>query len=389
MWTAGNFAGYKIGSVITTVDSLMAKVKTTDTVSVTYDEAKNCTPVSPVANGIPQYDHHGCITGYVVKNSSDGKMIKDTYVQYEGHTFMIPAGATESYDANYNFIGYELENGEVITANEMMVAAAQDVHTYYDKKVTTVGKTAGKMAETVSEDETYYHYNNMYFKIPANAVITYGASGAFMGYSLAGQQVMMSQMTGLDQASFTALHIGKYEGVQAAMTSMKKNGVGIAAGKIAANVGIKKAVVGIKSGKAAEVTSEKDTYVKYGDHVYQVPQGAVEQYDVNNNFTGYTMANGDSISATEMQSAAQQTGGYYDETMTSVGMNAGQAGVIAGQEAAKVSMEDTYVHYGGHVFQVPAGAIEMYNNENVFTGYTLTSGQTITIDQMMQAAQYS
>jgi hypothetical protein len=102
----------------------MAKVNTTDTVSVTYDEAKNCTPVSPVANGIPQYDHHGCITGYVVKNSSDGKMIKDTYVQYEGHTFMIPAGATESYDANYNFIGYELENGEVITANEMMVAAA-------------------------------------------------------------------------------------------------------------------------------------------------------------------------------------------------------------------------------------------------------------------------
>lgn len=245
------------------------------------------------------------------------------------------------------------------------------------------------MAETVSEDETYYHYNNMYFKIPANAIITYGASGDFMGYSLAGQQVMMSQMTGLDQASFTALHIGKYEGVQAAMTSMKKNGVGIAAGKIAANVGIKKAVVGIKNGKAAEVTSEKDTYVKYGDHVYQVPQGAVEQYDVNNNFTGYTMANGDSISATEMQSAAQQTGGYYDETMTSVGMNAGQAGVIAGQEAAKVSMEDTYVHYGGHVFQVPAGAIEMYNNENVFTGYTLTSGQTITIDQMMQAAQYS
>jgi hypothetical protein len=37
-----------------------------------YNIAKNCTPVSPVADGIPQYNHAGCITGYVVKNSSTG-----------------------------------------------------------------------------------------------------------------------------------------------------------------------------------------------------------------------------------------------------------------------------------------------------------------------------
>jgi len=53
--------------------------------------------------------------------------------------------------------------------------------------------------------------------------------------------------------------------------------------------------------------------------------------------------------------------------MTNVGVNAGQA-------AAATSIEDSYAHYGGHVFQVPAGAIEQYNNENVFTGYTLPSG---------------
>tara|TARA_B110001450_G_scaffold191492_1_gene179664 strand:+ start:99 stop:794 length:696 start_codon:yes stop_codon:yes gene_type:complete len=94
-----------------------------------------------------------------------------------------------------------------------------------------------------------------------------------------------------------------------------------------------------------------------------------------------------------MMSAAQQTGGYYDEEIGKVGMNAGQAagniGMKAGAAAAATSMEDSYVHYGGHVFQVPAGAVEQYNAENVFTGYTLTSGQNISIDQMMKAAQYS
>jgi len=60
--------------------------------------------------------------------------------------------------------------------------------------------------------------------------------------------------------------------------------------------------------------------------------------------------------------------------MTTVGMNAGKIGVKEGMNAAEVSMDDTYAHYGGHIFQVPAGAIESYNNENVFTGYTLASG---------------
>jgi hypothetical protein len=32
--------------------------------------SSNCNPVSPVPNGIPQYNHHGCITGYVLKNSN-------------------------------------------------------------------------------------------------------------------------------------------------------------------------------------------------------------------------------------------------------------------------------------------------------------------------------
>ena len=405
MWSAGQFAGYKMGKNIITLDTLMTaqakngmhsyynkKVDNSDVTKVVHDEADNCTPVSPVADGIPQYNHAGCITGYVVKNSES----KDSYVQYEGHTFMVPAGATEAYDGKYNFVGYTLATGEMVSTEEMMAAATQATHTYYDKEATHIGQKEGAMAAKLSMDETYYHYNGMYFKLPPHAVITYSSEGDFMGYTHAGEQVLVSQMTGIDQAQFTALHIGKYEGVQAAMTSMKENGVGVAAGKVGvikANVGIKDGNIGMKAGLAAAATSIKDSYVKYNGHVFKVPTGAVEQYDASNQFAGYVMAGGESISAAEMMSAAQQTGGYYDEEVGKVGMNAGinagNIGMKAGLAAAATSMEDSYVHYGGHVFQVPAGAVENYDAANVFTGYTLKSGQNIDIDQMMKAAQYS
>lgn len=111
-----------------------------------------------------------------------------------------------------------------------------------------------------------------------------------------------------------------------------------------------------------------------------------------------------------MIAAAAESHSYYDKMMTTVGVNAGQIGVTAGQvgvtagqvgvtagqigvnagaAAAATSEADSYVHYGGHVFQVPAGAIESYNTANVFTGYTLPSGQVISVDDMMKAAQYS
>ena len=221
MWSAGQFAGYKMAGNIITLDTLLAAqaknghsyynktVDNTDVTKIVYDEAANCTPVSPVADGIPQYNHAGCITGYVVKNSES----KASYVQYEGHTFMVPAGATEAYDGEYNFVGYTLASGEMVSTAEMMAAATQATHTYYDKEATHIGQKEGAMAAKLSTDETYYHYNGMYFKLPAHAVITYSATGDFMGYTHAGEQVLVSQMTGIDQAAFTALHIGKYEGV--------------------------------------------------------------------------------------------------------------------------------------------------------------------------------
>ena len=99
------------------------------------------------------------------------------------------------------------------------------------------GVVEGQMAKTTSEDDTYYHYNNMYYKIPESAIIMRNTQNEFTGYqNSAGETIMLNTMTGLNQSQFAALHIGKYEGVQAAMTSMhdstSQNQVGVNAGSI-------------------------------------------------------------------------------------------------------------------------------------------------------------
>jgi hypothetical protein len=249
-----NFAGYMMtGGQMITVDTMMRT--STDDIHSYYDKTvgaiatptgmvkttvainTSCTPVSPVANGIPQYSHDGCLTGYVVKNSAtpigctsvspvangfpqynhagciEGYVVKnsagmitfyedisvatmkaastgmhsyyaktvgatvgaiatptvgkiatptvgviatptigvvgvntgvnagmmakkvseaDSYVLYQGHHFMVPAGASEEYNVENVFMGYKLPNGEMVTVDEMMTAANQTVHSYYD-----------------------------------------------------------------------------------------------------------------------------------------------------------------------------------------------------------------------------------------------------------------
>jgi hypothetical protein len=86
---------------------------------------------------------------------------------------------------------------------------------------TNIGVTEGMQAAKTSMTETYYHYNNMYYKLPENAMIMKNAQGEFTGYTTAsGQQIVIANMVGLNQDQFKALHIGKYEGLQAAMTSI-------------------------------------------------------------------------------------------------------------------------------------------------------------------------
>jgi len=63
-----------------------------------------------------------------------------------------------------------------------------------------VGVKEGQAAATTSMDETYYHYNNMYYKLPENAIITMNVNKEFTGYMTeGGEQVMLTSMSGLDQ----------------------------------------------------------------------------------------------------------------------------------------------------------------------------------------------
>jgi len=140
----------------------------------------------------------------------------DSYVMYQGHHFMIPAGSSEEYNAEKVFMGYRLPSGEMVTVDEMMTAAADKTHSYYDKTVgATVGKTVGKIAtptvgktvgvittptvgvvgvnagvtagmtaEKVSEADSYVMYQGHHFMIPAGSSEEYNAEKVFMGYRL-------------------------------------------------------------------------------------------------------------------------------------------------------------------------------------------------------------
>jgi hypothetical protein len=72
-----------------------------------------------------------------------------------------------------------------------------------------------------------------------------------------------------------------------------------------------------------------DAYVHLGGHMLRVPTGAVEQYNMQNEFTGYAMG-GEFVNAADMIASAKMNHSYYDKMMTNVGVNAGQIGVKEG-----------------------------------------------------------
>jgi hypothetical protein len=112
-----------------------------------------------------------------------------TYVEYMGQRFMIPVGAQIMYTSNNMFAGYKEIGGETVTVETLMASSSTGMHSYYDKKVTTVGKVAGttgviagkigqkagaKAAE-VSMKATYYKYMGHKFTIPAGAQVMWSA----------------------------------------------------------------------------------------------------------------------------------------------------------------------------------------------------------------------
>lgn len=45
-----------------------------------------------------------------------------------------------------------------------------------------VGVKEGQQAAQTSMDDTYYHFNDMYYKIPENSIIMRNAANQFTGY---------------------------------------------------------------------------------------------------------------------------------------------------------------------------------------------------------------
>jgi hypothetical protein len=145
----------------------------------TTDGAVHITP------GTVQDGSQGIVAGQAAADTS----MNATYVEYMGQRFMIPVGAQIMYTSNNMFAGYKEIGGETVTVETLMASSSTGMHSYYDKKVTTVGKVAGttgviagkigqnagaKAAE-VSMKATYYKYMGHKFTIPAGAQVMWSA----------------------------------------------------------------------------------------------------------------------------------------------------------------------------------------------------------------------
>jgi len=184
---------------------------------------------------------------------------------------------------------------------------------------------------------TYYHYNGMYYKLPVNALIMRNSQNEFTGYQTSsGQTIGLGSMIGLNQEQFSALHIGKYEGVQAAMTSIhdstKMNNVGVNAGQVgvvAGRVGVAAGQIGVQEGQKAATTSMDDTYYHWNGMFYKIPENSIIMRNAQNEFTGYQTSSGETVELNNMH-------GLNREQFTDL-----HIGQYEGQHAATTSISDS------------------------------------------------
>jgi len=114
--------------------------------------------------------------------------------------------------------------------------------------------------------ETYYHFNNMYYKVPTNAIIMTNSQNQFTGYQTStGQTFNIDNMAGLNQDQFSALHIAQYEGEHAAATSIqdstRMNNVGVNAahvGVVAGKVGVAAGQIGVNQAHTTSYYTKMD-----------------------------------------------------------------------------------------------------------------------------------
>lgn len=102
---------------------------------------------------------------------------------------------------------------------------------------------------------------------------------------------MLANMHGLNRDQFEALHIGQYEGLKAATTSMHES-------VLNNQLGVNN--IGVKEGLQAAQTSMDATYLHYGEQYYQIPSGAIVQYNNSNQLTGYQTSTGEFVAFGDM-----------------------------------------------------------------------------------------
>ena len=83
-------------------------------------------------------------------------------------------------------------------------------------------------------NDTYVHYNNMYYAIPTGAIVMKSSTGAFLGYQTqAGETVSITGMNALTQEQYNQIGVnaGKV-GVVAGQTGVVAGQTGLLSGNI-------------------------------------------------------------------------------------------------------------------------------------------------------------
>jgi|TARA_B110000285_G_scaffold146951_1_gene163990 hypothetical protein len=102
---------------------------------------------------------------------------------------------------------------------------------------------------------TYYHYNNMFYKIPEGVEVEMNTNNEAYYTNTSGEQVMLTSMSGIDQDQFSALHISQYEG-EAIQTNTTQ------------------------TSSTVTTSGQQDfSHVNYSGRSYNIPAGAQAEYN--------------------------------------------------------------------------------------------------------------
>jgi hypothetical protein len=208
---------------------------------------------------------------------------------------------------------------------------------------TQIGQYEGAKAAQTSINDSYYHSaNGLYYKVPSGVEYVTSENGDLQGYRTnSGVFVGVSSLTGINQTAYNNLGVdaGKV-GVVAGNVGVAAGHIGVSAGHVgvtAGHVGVAAGNIGVAEGQQAAQTSMDYTYYHANNGLYyKVPVGASCLTDAQGAFIGYKTKSGQSVDVSSITGISQT---QYNNI-----------GFQEGQQAAKTSINDTYVHYNNRYY---------------------------------------